>query len=68
MQEIHHLLQRLFGFILTCHILTCNACLLFHIHLGIALSDSHHAAALGHPAGHPDKQPYNTQHRQKCKQ
>ncbi len=61
MQEIYHFLQGLLRFILPCNILEGNAGLLLHIHLGVALADSHHSAALRHLPGHPDENAY--QHR-----
>ena len=45
MKEIYHFLQRFFRLILPGNILKSHSCLLLHIHLGIALADSHHAAA-----------------------
>ena len=61
MEKIYYLLQGFLGLILSGHIPERHAGLLFHIHLGIALADSHHAAALAHPPGHPDDHSY-----QKC--
>ena len=49
MQEIDHFLQGFLCLILPGHILEGHAGLLLHIHLGIALSDAHHAASLCHP-------------------
>src|SRR5699024_4190493 len=61
MEKIYYVLQGFLGLILSGHIPERHAGLLFHIHLGIALADSHHAAALAHPPGHPDNHSY-----QKC--
>ena len=55
MEKIHHFLKGFFCLVLPGHILECNARLFLHIHLGVALTDAHHAAAFGHPAHQPDK-------------
>ena len=52
MQKIHNLLQRLLRFFLPRNILKRNAGLFLHIHLGIALSNAHHASALRHLPSH----------------
>ncbi len=46
-EEVDDLLQRFLGFVLTCHIFECDAGLLFHVDLGLALP---HAVVHGaHP-------------------
>ena len=50
MQEIDYFLQGFFCFILTGYILKCDSGRFFHIHLGIALANAHHAATLCHTA------------------
>ena len=66
MQKIYDFLQRFFCFILSCYILKCNSGLLLHIHLGIALADSHHAATLRHTLCRPNDQCHQTCHRKEC--
>ena len=45
MKKIYYLFQRLLRFLLTCHILECDACLVLYIELGIALADAHNTTA-----------------------
>ena len=65
MKEIYYFLQRFLCLILSGNILKCNTGRLFHIHLGIALTDPHHSAAFRHSShqidGHPD-QKYERKH------
>ena len=49
MQEIYHFLQRFFCLILSGYILKGNTGRFLHIHLGIALADTHDAASAAHP-------------------
>ena len=50
MQKVHNFYQGLFRFILSCHILKCDARFFLHIGLGITLAHAHGPAFAAHPS------------------
>ena len=63
MQKVNDLLQRFFGFVLSCHILKGNAGLLFHIDFGLGFAEAAHHTLTAHAfAEHPCEQEDSAEH------